>query len=536
MMERRGFLKGLVAALAVAHSLPEIAHAVTDYLRSLADDLSAAPGEPEFWSRVGDEFLLEPGRLHFNTGSIGATPRAIIEAYKAYIDRLEENPYGPVWSGFPEAQSEAVLGKASAFLGRPPGNLLLTRNTSEGMNLVATGIRWQPGDEVLTTDHEHAGGMNCWLHMEHMADIKVRQIHLPTPVIDRGEILQRIEDGITDRTRVVSVSHINTTTGLVMPLADIAEITRPRGIFLVCDGAQAPGMLDVDLENLKVDTYASSSHKWMLAPKGTGLLYVRGAVGRDIRPVSASMGATSTYGVYMNGGGTRNTPLMLAHGDTMDFHSLIGRPKIEARVRQLNAYLRQRLSFFPNLTPVTPGDPELSGAMVAYKLNGISVRDLYSRLAERRIIIKQTGYNWVVSDNPIPNEREKVIRLSTHIFNDENQIDQLVESMASIMNVDINTDIGMDAGSTPESFGVHQNHPNPFNANTQISYDLARSGDVEVAVFNSRGQAEGIISSGWQEAGAHQLTWDAGSRASGTYYYEVRAGAKRVARKMVLLK
>jgi len=533
-MERREFFKGLIATLAVVHTLPEIAHAISDYLKSLADDLAATPSETDYWRRVGEEFLLEPGRLHFNNGSIGATPRAIVEAHKAYLDRMETNPYGYAWSGYPEARSEAVLDKASEFVGGRQGLMLLTRNTTEGMNLVATGIRWREGDEVLTTDHEHAGGLICWLHMEQMAGIKVRQIHLPTPIADRGEILQRIEDGITDRTRVVSVSHVNTTTGLLMPLAEIADITRPKGIFLVCDGAQVPGMLDVNVADLKVDAYASSSHKWMLAPKGTGLLYISGRVVSDIRPISASTGERNNYAVYMAGGGTRNTPLMLAHGDTMDFHTIIGKPRIEARVRQLNAYLRQRLSGFPNLTPVTPEDPGLNSAMVSYRLEGTTVGQLKSALGDRRITIKQTGYNWVLSGNSIPNESVPVIRLSTHIYNDEAQIDRLVDQMAEIM--DVPTDVGMESGSGPGAFQVEQNYPNPFNASTQIHYDLARSGEVEVAVYNARGQAEQVIASGWQEAGAHQLTWDASGRASGTYYYEVRAGAERVARKMVLLK
>jgi selenocysteine lyase/cysteine desulfurase len=185
-MERREFFKGLIATLAVVHTLPEIAHAISDYLKSLADDLAATPSETDYWRRVGEEFLLEPGRLHFNNGSIGATPRAIVEAHKAYLDRMETNPYGYAWSGYPEARSEAVLDKASEFVGGRQGLMLLTRNTTEGMNLVATGIRWREGDEVLTTDHEHAGGLICWLHMEQMAGIKVRQIHLPTPIADRG--------------------------------------------------------------------------------------------------------------------------------------------------------------------------------------------------------------------------------------------------------------------------------------------------------------------------------------------------------------
>ena len=534
-MERRDFFKGLLAALAVAPGLPGIAQALSSYLRSLADDLASAPDEAAYWRRVGDEFRLEAGRLHFNCGSIGATPGAVVEAHKAYLDRMELDPYGHAWSGFPEAQAEDVLTKAGRFLNaRRRSDVLLTRNTTEGMNLVATGIRWQPGDEVLTTDHEHPGGMICWLHMEQMAGIRVRQIHLPTPVADKGEILQRLEEAITERTRVVSVSHVNTTTGLQMPLADIAAITRPRGILLVADGAQVPGMLDVDVQALQVDAYASSSHKWMLAPKGTGLLYVRGDVQSEIRPISASTGAGTQYGVYMAGGGTRNTPLMVAHGDTMDFHNVIGRERVEARVRQLNGYLRRRLLEIPNLTPLTPEDPALSSAMVSYRVQGMAVNRLFDELKTRHMTIKRTAYNWVVSGNDIPKQNAPVIRLSTHVFNDEAQIDRLVEAMTEIL--DVTTQVGPDTRPRPQAFGVRANYPNPFNESTQILFDLPRASNVEVAVYNAEGKIVDLLDSGWQEAGSHALTWNAAGKASGAYFFEVRAGAQRQARKMLLLR
>ncbi len=535
-MERRDFFKGMIASLAMAQTLPEIAAALSGHLANLRDDLAGSTDAAAYWSRVGDEFLLRSGLMHFNCGSIGATPRAIIEAYKSYIDVMETDPIAHAWSGYDGAQAEAVLDKARRFVGaRTRSEMLLTRNTTEAMNLIASGIRWQSGDEVLTTDHEHAGGIICWLHMQQMAAIHLRQIHLPTPVTDKAEILQRIEDGITERTRVVSVSHVNTTTGLRMPLADIARITRPRGILLVADGAQAPGMLDVNVRDLGVDAYASSSHKWMLAPKGTGLLYIRGEASAQIRAMSASTGDGIQHGVYMAGGGTRNTPLMVAHGDTMDFHDIIGRQRVEARVLQLNRYLRDRLRPLPTLVPVSPEDPELASAMVSYAPVGTTVNRIASRLLDWGFRIKSTHYNSVYGDNSIEAQDQQVIRLSTHIFNNEEQIDKLVAALASATGAG-STAVTADEGEQPQAFEVGANYPNPFNANTQIHYELAHGGQIEVTVYNTKGQTIDVLASGWQEAGAHQLTWNAANQATGSYFYEVCAGAKRVVRKMVLLK
>ena len=129
------------------------------------------------------------------------------------------------------------------------------------MNAVATALKLRSGDEILTTNHEHSGGMICWQHLAREFGARVVCVELPAPVADKAQLLDRITSRITGRTRVCSLSHVDTLTGCVMPLADIAQITRPKGILLVCDGAQVPGMMNVDVKALGVDTYASSSHK-----------------------------------------------------------------------------------------------------------------------------------------------------------------------------------------------------------------------------------------------------------------------------------
>lgn len=333
---------------------------------------------------------------------------------------------------------------------------------------------------------------------------------------------------------MVSISHINTTTGLRMPVAEIAAMTRPRDILLVCDGAQAPGMLDVDVKELQVDAYASSSHKWMLAPKGTGLLYVRREMQDRIRPVSAfASGGGSYYVPYTASGGTRNTPILFAHRDTMTLHNILGRERVEQRVLQLNAYLRQRLAAFPQLTPVTPSAPELASAMVSYTVQGVGVNGLYEELSRRDIIIKRTAYNSILPGNDIPEERVSVVRLSTHIFNSEAQIDRLVDELADILGE--STSVGSTSAS-PTDFALQPNYPNPFNGSTRVGFQLPQGEHVEVAVYNAEGQLVDVLQDGWREAGVHQLTWNAAERASGPYFCQVTAGTHREVRKMLLLR
>ena len=428
-MERRAFFKGIAAAVAAAPLLPDVAEGLAERLGTLGQDVASASNECALWQRVRREFRLNPGLVHLTCGSIGATPRVVTDALTAYLAELEGNPLANTWGGLGN-EMETVRAKGAEFIGAELDEIALTRNTTEGMNHVASGLDLQPGDEVLTTNHEHGGGMVCWQHLARTRGVVVRCIKMPNPVRNAAEILQLVEDHLTPRTRVCSFCHIDTITGLQMPLTAIAALTQPRDILLVCDGAQAPGMLNVDVKALGVDTYASSSHKWMLAPKGTGLLYIRREVQDRVRPVFTYSG----YNVYSASSGTRNVPQIVAHGVAMEFHNTIGRPRIEARCRQLSAYARQRLAEIPQLTPITPPQRELSSGIVSFSLTSGSHSEVVTALQKRDIFLKPAqGTYAYVEDAGVPKENYNAIRISTHIFNDETDIDRAVEALQQVL-------------------------------------------------------------------------------------------------------
>ena len=428
-MERRAFVKGIAAAAAAVPLMPEGAAGLAERLGALNRDLAAARSASARWQRVRREFRLHPGLVHLNCGSIGATPRVVTDALISYLAELEGNPLANTWGGLGN-EMEKVRAKGAEFIGAELDEVALTRNTTEGMNHVASGLDLRPGDEVLTTNHEHGGGMVCWQHLARTRGVVVRYIKMPNPVRDAAQILQRVEDHLTPRTRVCSFSHIDTITGLQMPLAAIAALTRPRDILLVCDGAQAPGMIAVDVKVLGVDTYASSSHKWMLAPKGTGLLYIRKEVQDRVRPAFTYSG----YGVYSASSGTRNVPQIVAHGVAMEFHNAIGRPHVEARCRQLCGYARQRLAEIPQLALITPSQRELSSGIVSFSLASGRHSTIVAALQKRNIFLKPAqGTYAYVEDADVPKESYNALRISTHIFNDETDIDRAVEALQEVL-------------------------------------------------------------------------------------------------------
>jgi len=530
-MERRAFVKNVAASLAGLHLFSEVAHSLSDRLNALRVDLTAISDDAAYWARVREEFLLRPEIAHLNCGSIGATPRSVVEALTGYIRELEANPYAHTWSGFAEEPLDASRTQAAEFLGASPDEVAITRNTTEGMNLVGTGMQLQPGDEILTTDHEHPGGMFCWLHMAQQQGVRVVQMKMPAPPESTEQILQLVEDHLTPRTRIVSVSHVTTMTGLQMPLAGISAITRPRGILLVCDGAQAPGMLDVDVKALGVDVYASSSHKWMLAPKGSGLLYVAFEAQDRVKPVSTHGG----FWNYSASSGTRNVAQVIAHGDTMAFHNTIGRQRIETRCRQLNAYLRQRLAEVESLELLTPADPALSSALVSYRVQVGNCNQIRKQLMqEHDVIVKPIPSNYVLADSEVQRESLNALRISTHIFNSEAQIDRLADLLIDILGK--TTAIQPDAGSRPRAVELGQNYPNPFNPSTHIQYELPEAGPVHLEVRNSKGQMVEVLVDEWQTAGTHEVSWQAGRQGSGTYFYRLQAEDVARTRKMSLVR
>jgi len=379
--------------------------------------IANAPDDPAFWREVRSQFMLRPGLIHMNSATIGATPRPVLNALTEFLWETESDPQNQVF-GPPHLRMDGVREKAAGFLRASQAEMALTRNTTEGMNMVAQAVALSPGDQILTTNHEHPGGSVCWEHVARKTGAEIVRIEMPPAVESADQVLELVASHLTARTRVCSFSHVCTITGLVMPMARIAELTRPRDILLVCDGAQAPGMLDVDVGALGVDTYASSSHKWMLAPKGTGLLYIRKGVQDRIRPLFLHSG----FGAYSASSGTRNVATILSHGVAIDWHNAIGRNRVEGRCRALRRRLRSNLEEMDGLTILTPAQEELCGGILTISLEDRDYREV------RRMMLEEHGF--VLKNGKA---EYNAIRISNHVFNDEDDVDGMVDALQGIL-------------------------------------------------------------------------------------------------------
>jgi selenocysteine lyase/cysteine desulfurase len=362
---------------------------------------------------------FEPGLIYFNTASAGPTPTPVLEATLAAWRKLETNPvrmaYGKV-PGTIAVEADEVRAKAADLLGCCADEILLTRGTTDAMNTLSQSIRLREGDRVLTTDQEHEGGETCWLHRQRRDGIAVDRVTIPIGNFDVAAILGRFAAAIEPSTKVISVSHVLSSTGLKMPIAQISALARSRGILCVVDGAQALGAMPVNVKNLGCHAYAASGHKWMMGPKGTGILYVSRDAGEAIQPVEWDLGKE----FICNSSGLGTLTLAVGLGRAAETLLATGAAAVEMHNLALRNRFWSALSNIPSLRLASPPPGQLATALIAVALpERIDSMALRERMHDRHgVVVKM-----------VEKRRFNGIRFSPHVFNDERQVDIAVAAL-----------------------------------------------------------------------------------------------------------
>ncbi len=423
-VSRRLFLRAVTAGSAgIAAGWPVSAGAARAGIAGIEAAQNDAESESDFWMRVRSEFLTSDELAYMNSGSLGPMPRPV---YYALVDGYRGLASDPGRENARHVAAQADLrAKLAAFVHADPAEIALTRNTTEGMNFIANGLDLEAGDEVLCSFHEHPGGLEPWKLLARRRGVVVRELPFPIPTPDPADIVGRFEDAITPRTKVISVSHVTFPTGCMLPVKALAALARPRGILTVVDGAHGIGMLALDMHDLGVDCYASSPYKWMGAPVGTGFLYLRGELQEQLWPTIANTGwddperGAARYDRL----GQRAGPLLTATSAALDFQNAIGRERIEQRIRALAGRLRERLAEIPQVRVHTSAHPLLACGLTGFALEGFDRREVVDTLWRRHHI-------WVRHTDLDLN----TVRVSTHHYNTEAQVDRLAEALRDILS------------------------------------------------------------------------------------------------------
>jgi len=389
-------------------------------LEALARDVQGGgtPTDDPFWSFVRDQFLIPPDRIYLNNGTLGPSPAVVVDAVTEHARRVAATfPPGVAW--------EDLKDSVGGFLGAEPDGLVFPRNTTEAMSFIANGLDLGPDDEVLTTDHEHIGGLCPWQLAAARTGARLRVLPLSAPASSREDLLGTVANAVGPDTRVLSLSHVTFTTGTVLPVEEIRRLCTERGVLFAVDGAHPPGMMGVDLAAWEPDFYASSPHKWLLAPQGTGLLYLGKEWRTGLWPTLASGGWDDlTLGAQrLNHLGTFDESRMAGLLAAVEFLNALGMDRVEARVRYLRAYLENGLRALEGVTVVTPQPEAMKAGMVSFSLEGVDSLALQRHLARaanvRTRVIGEYGYGWM--------------RLSTHVYNLTEELDRTLSLLQEVI-------------------------------------------------------------------------------------------------------
>lgn len=406
-LSRRAFLGAAAASAAVAVA-PETLTA-DEAIDPCEPPLSGAPD----WSWVRQQFDLDPAWMHFSSFFLASHPRPVREAIARIREAIDLNPFDVVEHGL-FTRPDAVREAAAAYLGGRADELALTRSTTEGIALVYSGLPLGPGHEVLTTTHDHYSHHEAIRLATIRSGARMRKVALydDSRRATIPEMVDRLRRALTPRTRVVGVTWVHSSTGVKVPIRAIAsmleQVNRGRAeaerVQLVVDGAHGFGVEDADVAALGCDFFCAGTHKWILGPRGTGIVWAHREAWRTLRPTvpAFDLGLFTawqegrdpgpTRAAWMSPGGFQAFEHAWALPAAFELHARIGRARVAARLRELNTRLKAGLAGQPGVTVHTPHDPAVSAALVCFEVEGRTTEEVVSRLRERRIVASAAPY------------------------------------------------------------------------------------------------------------------------------------------------
>ncbi len=421
-LTRRDFVKYLIAGSALSVSALNKLNAATYQSITELNQKYIKDESPDgvYWEAIGKHFLFQDGLIMMNNGTLGPIPKPVFNTLMKYFKLQVTNPF-QCYRFIPRKIDE-VRNKLSRFINASPDEVVISRNTTEGMNFAANGLDLKEGDEVLLSNMEHSAGINPWRLKAERFGIQVKYVPIGLPPKNVDEFVDAFRKAITPKTKVISISHTVYISGLISPLKELSEMAHEKGILVLADSAHGIGMLDLNMKELGIDFFASSPYKWMGAPTGVGLFYVRKEVQDRVWPTIASGG----WDRHQNARkyetvGQRAVPIILALGEAVDFQNSIGKARIEKRIKSLAGYLKRELKKIPGVKLHTSQDPYLSGGLTVFSVEGLEPRKIVDYVLEKYNIVIRTVGNKEAGTYGV--------RVSTNIYISYNHVDKFLEGI-----------------------------------------------------------------------------------------------------------
>lgn len=416
-MKRRHFMHALSATAAGMTFAPNALAALPD-LSKYAGTPEAIAEDELFWMQVQQAYSVNRSMVNLNNGGVSPSPIIVQQAMKRYLDVSNESTAYTMWQLL-EPQREGVRQQLARLFGCDPEEMALTRNASEGLQICQNGFDLAPGDEIITTTQDYPRMVTTYQQRERREKLKLIQIKIPVPAENDEEIVRLYEQAITPKTRLIHISHMINLTGQVLPVKKVVTMARKHNIPVIVDGAHSFAHVASTLQDLDCDYFATSLHKWLCAPHGTGMLYVRKDKIKDLWPLQAAPDTMDTNIRKFEEIGTHPAANYLAIAEAIHFHNGIGTERKIARLVYLREHWMKQLEGFDRVKFHTSRKPGLAGGLANVQIIGLDSGEVSSYLMSKHKI-------YTIS---IKHPEFEGIRVTPNVYTTLEELDRFAEAM-----------------------------------------------------------------------------------------------------------
>ena len=380
-------------------------------------------------NRLKAFFLLDPDIIFLNHGSFGACPRPVFRQYQAWQRQLERQPVQFLGRDLKVFDQQARQ-KLGEFINAEADDLVFIPNATYGVNIIAHSLRLKPGDEILTSNHEYGACNNAWVYTSKDNGVAYKVQPIPLPVTTEEALIDQFWQGVTDRTRVIYISHITSPTALRMPVEAICQRARQAGLISVIDGAHAPGQISLDMQAIGADFYTGNCHKWMLSPKGVGFLFTRKNVQPLIEPLVVSWGYSaseqtsngSRYLDLLSWTGTHDPAAALSVPAAIEFMHKHNWPSVQEACKNLLTRTLDRISRISGTPPAYPLGSSFYAQMAVAPLTDDADLVRLQKILHDQYRIVVPLVKW---------DGKNLMRISVQAYNTERDLSLLIEGISA---------------------------------------------------------------------------------------------------------
>lgn len=423
---RRTFLKQ-AAALAGAFSVNSLfqqAHAAEFLAASSSlDNLSAeeAARAEDFWAVIQNAYSVNPNIINLNNGGVSPAPLVVQQAVERFNQLSNEGPSYYMWRILDQGR-EPLREKLAALAGCSPEEVAIDRNSTEALNTVIYGLDLKAGDEVIGCKQDYPNMIQAWRQRAQREGIVYKQLSFDLPIEDDEQIVRAYEQAITPRTRIIHVTHMINWVGQIMPVQKISDMAHQHGIEVLCDGAHSFGLMDFKIPDLHCDYFGTSLHKFLSAPIGSGMLWIKRDKIGNIWPLTCNAEPRGTNIRKFESLGTRSFPIEQGIGEAINFHNGIGPKRKEDRIRYLKDYWATRVREIPGVKLHTSLNAKFSCAICGVSIDGMTPSQFENALFDR-YKIHTVGIVW---------ENISCVRVTPHVYTTIADLDKLVSAIGEI--------------------------------------------------------------------------------------------------------